>query len=67
MPALGVDIDNVIAQTDEVMRRVIYDFTGGRVNLDYVHIVEFDYHRCIDGNGRSITFPPVFEISISFY
>lgn len=52
---LCIDIDNVIARTDEVMRRVIYDFSSGRVNLDYAHIVEFDYHKCIDGNGCFIT------------
>src|SRR5262245_7093649 len=52
---LCIDIDNVIAQTDEVIRRVICDFTGGRVNLDYIHIVEFDYHKCMDSNSCSIT------------
>jgi uncharacterized HAD superfamily protein len=52
---LCIDIDNVIAQTDAVMRRVIQQFTGGRVNLAYEDIVEFDYHKCKDKNGCAIT------------
>ena len=55
MSAICLDIDNVIARTDEVMRRVIFDFTGGRVKHEYNHIVEFDYHRCKDANGSSIS------------
>lgn len=54
-PAICIDIDNVIARTDEVMRRVIFDFTGGRVKYEYEHVVEFDYHRCKDANGSSIS------------
>ena len=54
-PRLCIDIDNVIARTDEVMRRVIRDHTAGRVNLNYADIIEFDYHRCKDRNGCSIT------------
>jgi len=53
-PRLCVDIDNVIAQTDEVMRDVIREVTGGRVNLRYEDIREFDYHRCTDRDGNSI-------------
>jgi uncharacterized HAD superfamily protein len=52
---LCIDIDNVIAQTDEIMRRVIHDFTGGRVKLDYTHIDEFDYYRCVDAHNCFIT------------
>jgi uncharacterized HAD superfamily protein len=52
---LCIDIDNVIARTDEVMRQVIREFTDGRVDLDYNDIIEFDYHKCIDRNGRNIT------------
>ncbi len=54
-PRLCIDIDNVIAQTDAVMRQVIRDYTGGRVNLTYEDIVEFDYHKCKDGKGCAIT------------
>jgi uncharacterized HAD superfamily protein len=55
MHRLCIDIDNVIAQTDAVMREVIRDFTGGRVNLAYRHVVEFDYHKCKDGEGCAIS------------
>jgi hypothetical protein len=54
-PRLCVDIDNVIAQTDEVMRRVIREFTNGRVNYDYEHVIEFDYHKCVDKAGENST------------
>ncbi len=50
-----IDIDNVIAQTDEVMRRVIEEFTGGRVALKYEDIVTFNYHECRDRKGERIT------------
>jgi len=47
MPALDarfcIDLDNVLARTDEVMRRVISDFSGGKVQLDYEDIVKFNY------------------------
>lgn len=46
-----VDIDNVIARTDEVIRDVIKRCTNGRVNLRYEDIVEFDYWRCTDQVG----------------
>lgn len=57
-PARGrlcIDIDNVIAQTDAIMRRVIHDCTGGRVKLDYTHILEFDYYKCVDAQQGCIT------------
>src|SRR5258707_1048025 len=52
---LCIDIDNVIAQTDIVMRQVIHDYTGGHVDLKYEHVVEFDYHKCKDANGCTLT------------
>ncbi len=55
MPAICIDIDNVIARTDEVMRRVIFEMTNGRVRYEYEDIVEFDYHRCKDAYGGSIS------------
>ena len=55
MRSICIDVDNVIARTDEVMRQVIHDFTGGRVNFEYDHIIEFDYCKCKDGNGGTIT------------
>lgn len=54
-PRLCVDIDNVLAQTDQVMRRVISNYTQGRVNYEYDHITEFDYHKCVDAAGNSST------------
>lgn len=48
-----IDIDNVLSQTDKVVRRLIYEHTG--VNLEYTDIVHYDYHRCHDDQGRSIS------------
>lgn len=50
-----VDIDNVVAQTDVVMRDLIYRYTGGRVKLLYEDIREFDYWKCPDCNGGQLT------------
>jgi len=52
---LCVDIDNVIAQTDEVMRRVIRDHTKGRVNYAYEDVKEFNYYECKDAAGACVT------------
>jgi uncharacterized HAD superfamily protein len=50
-----IDIDNTVAQSDAVMRRVIADFTEGRVELDYEGIVTFNYYECRDLRGNQIT------------
>ena len=50
-----VDIDNVLGDTDEVMRRVIAEFTDGRVQLSYQHVKEFNYADCVDDNGCRIS------------
>ena len=50
-----IDIDNVIACTDEVIRRLISDFTGGRVRLEYEDIGVFNYYECRDQHGNQIT------------
>ncbi len=55
MPSLCVDIDNVIAQSDFIMREVIRQFTKGRVNYSYTDIIEFEYCHCRDANGCAIT------------
>jgi 5'(3')-deoxyribonucleotidase len=55
MSSLCIDIDNVLARTDEVMRRVICDFTNGRVNFKYEQIIQFDYWKCKDGTGCTVT------------
>jgi len=47
-----VDIDNVIAKTDEVMRKVIYEHSRSQVDLDYEDVVCFEYWKCRDGSGR---------------
>lgn len=52
-PALCIDIDNVLSQSDKVMRQLIHEHTG--VELEYTHIVHYEYHRCCDDRGRSIT------------
>ena len=53
--AFCVDIDNVIAQTDEVMRRVIADYTGNRVQLAYRDVTDYDYCKCSDTGGNTIS------------
>jgi uncharacterized HAD superfamily protein len=52
---LCIDIDNVLAETDIVMRRVIRAFTKGDVDLEYTDVREFDYDKCRDCDGHSIT------------
>lgn len=52
-PSICVDIDNVIARTDEVMREVIKLCSKDQVDLRYEDIVEFDYWECVDRHGRS--------------
>ena len=54
-PRLCLDLDNVLARTDDVIRKVIREYTDGRVLLEYENVVEFDYHRCVDRNGNSIS------------
>ena len=54
-PPICIDIDNVIAQTDEVMRRVINEYTGGRVQLAYEDVKEFNYYECKDFKGNGIS------------
>ena len=51
---LCIDIDNVIAQTDQVMRRVIYEVTDRRVDLLYEHVTSFEYHLCRDASGNRL-------------
>jgi len=50
-----IDIDNVIAQTDRVMRRVIADYTGNRVQLVYEDVQEYNYYDCKDKAGNGIS------------
>ena len=52
---LCIDIDNVLAQSDEVMRRVIIEVTEGRVKLSYNDIRSFNYYECKDSDGNRIS------------
>jgi 5'(3')-deoxyribonucleotidase len=54
-PRICIDLDNVIAKTDEVMRRVILEYTKGRVCLRYEDINRFNYWECTDEDGNSIS------------
>ena len=54
LPRLCVDIDNVVAQSDEIMRKVILEETG--VDLRYEDVREFNYCDNTDSNER--TLPP---------
>lgn len=51
-PAICIDIDNVIAKTDEVMREVIQAHSKSHVDLAYEDVVCFEYWRCRDRMGR---------------
>lgn len=52
---LCVDLDNVIADTDRILRKLIRDSTNGRVDLDYTDIIDFNYYSCKDRNGNFIS------------
>ena len=52
---LCVDIDNVVAQTDKVMRRVIREASSEQVALRYEDVTSFNYWECRDSQGRQIT------------
>jgi uncharacterized HAD superfamily protein len=47
-----LDIDNVIARTDEVLRQVIRECSKDHVDLAYEDVVCFDYWLCRDSRGR---------------
>ncbi len=46
MPHLCIDIDNVIARTDDVVRAIIAEVTNGEVNLKYDDITTYNYYEC---------------------
>ena len=54
-PRMCVDIDNVVAETDEVMRRVVSDVTNGRVSLAYEDVKRFNYWECSDRSGEALS------------
>jgi uncharacterized HAD superfamily protein len=55
LPRLCVDIDNVVAQTDSVMRELIRRHTRDRVALKYADIIQFNYSECRDDRGNAIS------------
>ncbi len=50
-----IDIDNTVACSDKIMRRVISTYSSGRVQLKYDDIVTFNYYECLDRRGNHIT------------
>lgn len=51
-PAICIDVDNVIALTDKVMREVIRSVSNSAVDLDYEDVVCFEYWKCRDKSGK---------------
>ncbi|TKJ39437.1 MAG: hypothetical protein CEE38_01480 [Planctomycetes bacterium B3_Pla] len=51
---LVIDIDNVIACTDEVMRDVIKKYSVNHVDFCYEDIKHFDYAKCLDRQGKRL-------------
>lgn len=51
-PPICVDIDNVVAKTDEVMRKVIHAHSRCQVDLSYEDVVCFEYWNCRDKDGQ---------------
>lgn len=66
MSRLCIDIDNVLAQTDCLMRKLIRENSSLEVDLTYKDIVHFDYARCQDSNSNSITPEEWFDIHEKF-
>ncbi|MBN2313006.1 MAG: HAD hydrolase-like protein [Sedimentisphaerales bacterium] len=50
-----LDLDNVLADTDKLMRSIIYEFTEGDVDLRYQDITTFNYWECNDKKGNFIS------------
>lgn len=53
-PRVCVDIDNVLARSEAVIRELIREVTGGRVDLSYEDLVQFDYTECRSRSGQAI-------------
>ena len=49
-----VDLDNVIARTDEVLRCAIREHSQQGVDLAYEDVTDFDYWKCTDRFGRRL-------------
>ena len=53
--AICVDIDNTIADTDSVLRRVIRMVSRDRVRLAHEDVVCYEYWKCRDAQGHRLT------------
>ena len=53
--AICVDIDNTIADTDPVLRRLIRTVSQDRVQLAQEDVVCYEYWRCRDAEGHRLT------------
>jgi uncharacterized HAD superfamily protein len=53
-PRLCVDIDNVIADSDPLMREIIAEVTQGQVQLEYGDVTNFNYWQCRDKKDRQL-------------
>ncbi len=60
--AICIDIDNVICDTDSIIRNIIHEYTQGRVTLEYSDITNFDYYMCTDSNNNYITVDEWIEV-----
>jgi uncharacterized HAD superfamily protein len=50
-----IDIDNTIADTDSVFRRIIQKVSRGRVNLEHEDVICYEYVRCRDAYGHRLS------------
>jgi hypothetical protein len=62
--AILFDIDNVLSQTDKVIRAIIRECAN--VDLRYKDIVEFHYWDCEDYQGRRLSKSQWHEIHLEF-
>ncbi len=53
--AICVDIDNTIADTDSVLRRLIRQVSHDRVRLAHEDVVCYEYWKCRDARGHRLT------------
>ena len=54
-PPICIDIDNTVADTDTVMRRLMRDASHGRVNLVHEDVICYEYWKCRDEKGNRLT------------
>lgn len=54
-PPICIDIDNTIADTDSVFRRIIQTVSRDRVRLLHDDVICYEYGRCRDANGHRLS------------